>query len=92
MMAHSYLIRRYNVDSVAKKKIRDKTKRNKAVRTKDKERVHGFANYMDGFPEEVVELEKLTDHKKKLGGIVADMKSTNTITSAIENTRKVSSF
>ena len=76
-MMHSYLIRRYNVDSVAKKKekIRDKTKRDKAVRAKDKEHVLGFANYIDGFDEGVVKLEKLPDHKGQLGGIVADMKS-----------------
>ena len=69
-----------------------KTKRDKAVWTKDTERVLGFANYMDKFAEGVVELEKLPDHEEKIGGIVADMKSTNTKTSAIKNIRKVSPF
>ena len=52
------------MDSVAKKKekIRDKTKRDKAVWTKDKERVLGFTNYMEKFAEGVVKLEKLPDH------------------------------
>ena len=38
-MIHSYLVRRYNVASVVAKKakINDKTKRDKVVRTKDKE-------------------------------------------------------
>ena len=47
---------------------------------------------MDEFAKGVVELEKLPDHEEKLGGIVADMKSTDTKTSAIENIKKVLSF
>ena len=37
-------------------------------------------------------MEKLLDHEETLGGIVADMKSTDTKTSAIENIKKVSLF
>ena len=82
------------MDSVAKKKEkrRDKIKRDKAVRTTDKESVLGFANYMDRFAEGAIELKKLPDNEEKLGGIVADIKSTDTKMSAIKNIRKVSPF
>ena len=77
-MMHSYLIFRFNSDSVAAKKdkITDKTKWDKYVRTKDKERVVIFANHMDKLNQDIDEMERILDHEAKVKGIVDDMKST----------------
>jgi hypothetical protein len=78
-MMHSYLICRFNSDSVAAKKdkITDKTKWDKYVRTKDKERVMRFTNHMGSVTQDIDEMEKFIDHEAKVKGIVNDMKSTN---------------
>ena len=78
--------------AVKKATIIDKTKGDKYVRTKEKEHVIGFANHMDKFSKDIDEIEKLTDHKAKVKGIVDDMKSTKTKTTAIEHNKKVASF
>ena len=60
-MIHSYLVRQYNVASVVAKKakINNKTKRDKVVWTKDKERIMGFANYMDKFEHGISKMESV---------------------------------
>jgi hypothetical protein len=77
-MMHSYLIYRFNSDSVAAKKakILDKTKWDKYVRTKYKERVVRFANHMDKLNQDIDEMETFLDHEAKVKGIVDNMKST----------------
>ena len=93
-MIHSYLVRRYNVASVVAKKAKtnDKTKREKVVQTKDKERIMGFADYMDEFDQGISKMESVRGYEEKVKEIVDDMKSTKNKTSAGEHKKKVASF
>jgi hypothetical protein len=89
-----FIIHRFNVRLVAEKKakITNEATRVNVVQIKYKERIMGFAGYIDNFGKGIVEMETLSGHEAKMKGIVDKMKSTKSKTSAIEHTKAVASF
>ena len=94
MMLHSYFIRRFNEKSLSAKraKIEDKEKRDKCQRTKDKERILGFADHMDEVHSRLEVLEKEATYRERFSGVLADLMSTTNKTSADEHEKKVGKF
>ena len=69
--------------------ISDEVKRKKAQRTKDAERVRGFADFMDELVHDIEILECAPDFEAKHNEVVSEMKSNDKKQSSVDHDKKI---
>ena len=91
VLLHSFIIKRFNRESLAAKRasISDKVMRKKAQRMKDAERVQGLADFMDELVHDIEILKCAPDFKAKHKEVVSEMKSNDKKQSNIDHDKKI---